>query len=134
MYKDKILSFSKIIYLLNLIAVYGYSMYVTFINVNMQNYGVTDLSTINLIAGSAWAELAIHTAFHIVKSKAENVIKLAKSLDKEKITQTNLANAEAILSDDSAIVVPTEISTIMDGIDITNFDGDIANHQLTRGT
>ena len=67
------MEFSKLIYLINL----GFVAVVTglsFLCVIMSGrWGISDLSPITVICTSCYAELGLHTAGYIHKSKCENI-------------------------------------------------------------
>lgn len=105
-YKKKQLStleFSKLIYLINL----GFVAVVTglsFLCVVMSGrWGITDLSPITVICTSCFAELGLHTAGYIHKAKCENVLKIADSIDKSKVSEKSLKVANQINNESEII-------------------------------
>lgn len=101
--KQKSFEFSKLIYLINL----GFVAVVTglsFLCVIMSGYwGITDLSPITIICTSAYTELGLHTAGYIHKAKCENVLKIANSIDKSKVSDKSLKMANQINNESEII-------------------------------
>ena len=95
--------FSKLIYLINL----GFVAIVTglsFLCVIMSGrWGITDLSPITVICTSCFAELGLHTAGYIHKAKCENVLKIADSIDKSKVSEKSLKVANQINNESEII-------------------------------
>lgn len=101
--KQNLFEFSKIIYLINL----GFVAIVTglsFLCVIMSGYwGITDLSPITIICTSAFTELGLHTAGYIHKAKCENVLKIADSIDKSRVSDKSLKIANQINNESEII-------------------------------
>ena len=95
--------FSKLIYLINL----GFVAVVTglsfFCVIKSGHWGITDLSPITVICTSCFAELGLHTAGYIHKAKCENVLKIADSIDKSKVSEKSLKVANQINNESEII-------------------------------
>ena len=77
--------FSKIIYIINLsfvVMVTGLSFLCV---VKSGDWGIVDLSPITVICTSAFAELATFSVMYARKAQAENVLKIGKQIQVEKI-------------------------------------------------
>lgn len=72
--------FSKLIYILNLIAVavvVGFSIDITYKSGGLM---IGDLSVIGIICTAAFAELSVHSVMYSRKAQAENVLKIAQAI------------------------------------------------------
>lgn len=101
--KQNSFEFSKLIYLINL----GFVVLVvitSFVCVIFSGtWGITDLSPITVICTSAFTELGLHTAGYIHKAKCENVLKIADSIDKSKVSDKSLKIANQINNESEII-------------------------------
>lgn len=101
--KENSFEFSKLIYLINL----GFVAVVTGLSflcvINSGRWGITDLSPITVICTSAFAELGLHTTGYIHKAKCENVLKIADSIDKSKVSDKSLKIANQINNESEII-------------------------------
>ena len=94
------MEFSKKIYIANLIFVV-FVVITSFICVVFSGaWGITDLSPITVICTACTGELAIHSAFHLNKSRAENVLKISKQIQKSKIETQVVELANQIMQND----------------------------------
>ena len=98
MKRKKQIEFSKKMYIINMISVSLITAISFLIIIFSNKWGVSDYSPITIINTSAWAELAAHTAFFLMKSKSENVIKIAKALEQEKLQISNVKIANEIIN------------------------------------
>lgn len=90
--------FSKIIYILNLsfvVIVTGLSFLCV---VKSGDWGIVDLSPITVICTSAFAELATFSVMYARKAQAENVLKIGKQIQVEKIDREDLMTAKEIVN------------------------------------
>ena len=60
--------------------------------------GLNDLSPLTVICSSAFGELAVHSGFYANKAKAENVLKIGKRIQDEKIDTQNIETANQIIN------------------------------------
>ena len=101
--KQNSFEFSKLIYLINL----GFVAIVTGLSflcvVKSGVWGIIDLSPISIVLTSAFAELGLHTAGYIHKAKCENVLKIADSIDKSKVSDKSLKIANQINNESEII-------------------------------
>lgn len=94
------MEFSKKIYIANLIFVV-LVVVASFICVVFSGaWGITDLSPITTICTGSLAELSLHTVFHLNKSRAENVLKIGKQIQKSKIETQVVELANQIMQND----------------------------------
>ena len=96
--------FSKIIYILNLsfvIIVTGLSFLCV---IKSGGWGITDLSPITVICTSAFAELATFSVVYAKKAQAENVLKIGKQIQVEKIDREDLMTAKEIMTENNNCV------------------------------
>ena len=111
--KQNSFEFSKLIYLINL----GFVTIVTGLSflcvVKSGVWGISDLSPITVICTSCFAELGLHTAGYIHKAKCENVLKIADSIDKSKVSEKSLKVANQINNEseiiDTYVIIVTHI-------------------------
>ena len=95
--------FSKLIYLRNL-GVVAIVTGLSFLCVIMSGrWGISDLSPITMICTSAFTELGLHTVGYIHKAKCENVLKIADSIDKSKVSDKSLKIANQINNESEII-------------------------------
>ena len=90
--------FSKIIYIINLsfvVMVTGLSFLCV---VKSGDWGIVDLSPITVICTSAFAELATFSVMYARKAQAENVLKIGKQIQVEKIDTHNIETANQIVN------------------------------------
>ena len=96
--KQNSFEFSKLIYLINL----GFVAVVTglsFLCVIMSGqWGITDCSPITAIVSASFLELATHSVMYANKAKAENVLKISKRIQEEKIDTQNIETANQIVN------------------------------------
>ena len=99
----KKVEFSKLIYIFNLSFVV-LVVITSFVCVIFSGtWGITDLSPITVICTSAFTELGLHTAGYIHKAKCENVLKIADSIDKSKVSEKSLKIANQINNESEII-------------------------------
>lgn len=92
------MEFSKIIYILNLSFV-AIVTGLSFLCVIMSGqWGITDLSPITAIVSASFLELATHSVVYASKAKAENVLKISKQIQEEKIDTQNIETANQIVN------------------------------------
>ena len=90
--------FSKIIYIINLsfvVIVTGLSFLCV---VKSGDWGIIDLSPITVICTSAFGELATFSVMYARKAQAENVLKIGKQIQVEKIDTHNIETANQIVN------------------------------------
>ena len=96
--------FSKIIYIINLsfvVIVTGLSFLCV---VKSGDWGIVDLSPITVICTSAFAELATFSVMYARKAQAENVLKIGKQIQVEKIDREDLMTAKEIMTENNNCV------------------------------
>jgi len=62
------------------------------------DWGIVDLSPITVICTSAFAELATFSVMYARKAQAENVLKIGKQIQVEKIDTHNIETANQIVN------------------------------------
>lgn len=93
--------FSKIIYIINLsfvVIVTGLSFLCV---VKSGDWGIADLSPITVICTSAFGELATFSVMYARKAQAENVLKIGKQIQIEKIDREDLMTAKEIMTENN---------------------------------
>lgn len=96
--------FSKLIYILNLIAVavvVGFSIDITYKSGELM---IGDLSVIGIICTAAFAELSVHSVMYSRKAQAENVLKIAQAIKESRdkdIEYEDIQIANSIYKDQS---------------------------------
>lgn len=96
--------FSKIIYIINLsfvVIVTGLSFLCV---VKSGDWGIVDLSPITVICTSAFGELATFSVMYARKAQAENVLKIGKQIQVEKIGREDLMTAKEIMTENNNCV------------------------------
>lgn len=97
----KKVEFSKLIYIFNLsfvIIVTGLSFLCV---VKSGEWGIVDLSPITVICTSAFAELATFSVVYAKKAQAENVLKIGKQIQVDKIDREDLMIAKEIMKENN---------------------------------
>ena len=98
------MEFSKLIYTINLILV-AVVTGMSFLCVIMSGiWGISDLSPITVICTSAFAELATFSVVYAKKAQAENVLKIGKRIQVEKIGREDLMTAKEIMTENNNCV------------------------------
>ena len=98
------MEFSKLIYTINLILV-AVVAGMSFLCVIMSGiWGISDLSPITVICTSAFAELATFSVVYAKKAQAENVLKIGKRIQVEKIGREDLMTAKEIMTENNNCV------------------------------
>ena len=86
------MTFSKKIYIYNLVLV-TLVVVASFVVVCLSGVlGISDLSPISTVCTSSFIEIGLHSAFYIWKAKCENVIKLAKEITDEELDNIQTIN------------------------------------------
>ena len=96
--KMKKIEFSKLIYILNLsfvVVVTGLSFLCV---IRSGDWGIVDFSPITAIVSASFLELATHSIVYANKAKAENVLKIGKQIQDEKIDTQNIETANQIIN------------------------------------
>lgn len=96
--------FSKIIYIINLsfvVIVTGLSFLCV---VKSGDWGIVDLSPITVICTSAFGELATFSVMYARKAQAENVLKIGKQIQVEKVGREDLMTAKEIMTENNNCV------------------------------
>ena len=97
----KKVEFSKLIYIFNLsfvIIVTGLSFLCV---VKSGEWEIVDLSPITVICTSAFAELATFSVVYAKKAQAENVLKIGKQIQVDKIDREDLMIAKEIMKENN---------------------------------
>lgn len=95
------MEFSKIIYILNLSFVAIVTGLSFLCVVKSGEWGIVDLSPITVICTSAFAELATFSVVYAKKAQAENVLKIGKQIQVDKIDREDLMIAKEIMKENN---------------------------------
>ena len=96
--------FSKIIYIINLSFVVIVTELSFLCVVKSGDWGIVDLSPITVICTSAFGELATFSVMYARKAQAENVLKIGKQIQIEKIGREDLMTAKEIMTENNNCV------------------------------
>ena len=95
--KQNSFEFSKLIYLINL----GFVAVVTGLSflcvINSGEWNIIDLSPISVVLTSAFTSLSVASLFYYRKAQAENVLKISRIIQKERLEIQTLETANQII-------------------------------------
>lgn len=91
--------FSKLIYTLNLSFVAIVTGLSFLCVIKSGKWGITDLSPVTVICTSAFGELATFSVVYAKKAQAENVLKIGREIQAEKINRDDLMTAKEIMNE-----------------------------------
>ena len=95
--KQNSFEFSKLIYLINL----GFVAVVTGLSflcvIKSGRWGIIDLSPISVVLTSAFTSLSVASLFYYRKAQAENVLKISRIIQKERLEIQTLETANQII-------------------------------------